>query len=123
MAQDDADEIDLGNLPEQPTESITREDIGPAQTTEEINLDLPTQPTGLITRVAIEARQEIVRGRLAQWLTWIFAGVLLLSLVIPAIPKIPGDWSHAKEWLQIALPATTALLGSAMGFYFGQKNN
>jgi hypothetical protein len=31
-------------------------------------------------------------------------------------------WPDAKDWLQALLPAETALLGSAIGFYFGSKH-
>lgn len=31
------------------------------------------------------------------------------------------DWTHVKALLDILVPAETALLGSAVGFYFGTK--
>jgi len=43
------------------------------------------------------------------------AGAVLLSYL-----EI-DSWTEAKEWLQIVLPATTALLGAAIGFYFGTR--
>jgi len=61
-------------------------------------------------------KQERVRGWLAIGFGVIFAAVLLLPLLFI------DDWANAQEWLQAALPAVTGLLGSAMGFYFGQKN-
>jgi len=65
----------------------------------------------------IQDKQERVRGRLAIGFGVIFAAVLLLPLLFI------DDWANAQEWLQATLPAVTGLLGSAMGFYFGQRNN
>ena len=32
-------------------------------------------------------------------------------------------WQNSSEWFQAALPATVSLLGSALGFYYGEKRN
>jgi hypothetical protein len=32
-------------------------------------------------------------------------------------------WQNSSEWFQAALPATVSLLGSALGFYYGDKRN
>ena len=34
-----------------------------------------------------------------------------------------GHWQNSSEWFQAALPATVSLLGSALGFYYGDKRN
>lgn len=65
----------------------------------------------------LRLRQEAVRGILAIRFGIIFAGVVGLPI------WFIYTWSEAQEWLQFTLPAVTGLLGSAMGFYFGQRNN
>ena len=94
---------------------------------EDVTLDLtpfvnvPATP-GLSPQArTIQEKQENVRGRLAQGLTIIFAVVLILPFVLHMFS--PDSWDNAQEWLQVTLPAITGLLGSAMGFYFGQRNN
>jgi hypothetical protein len=32
-----------------------------------------------------------------------------------------NNWVNVKDWLQIMLPAQTALFGAAIGFYFGNS--
>ncbi|HET7014121.1 MAG TPA: hypothetical protein VFI65_09425 [Streptosporangiaceae bacterium] len=32
-------------------------------------------------------------------------------------------WQNSSEWFQAALPATVSLLGSALGFYYGEKRH
>lgn len=61
--------------------------------------------------------QELVRSGLA------IALVLLLMLVIVlSFAKVGTDgWADTKSFLEIIVPALIALLGSAMGFYFGSR--
>jgi len=63
--------------------------------------------------------QEFVRAGLA----FIFAALLFI-IVILAFRTVGSDpdWDNTKELLQVLLPAVTALLGSALGFYFGARN-
>lgn len=63
--------------------------------------------------------QEFVRGALA----FTFAA-LLFVVVILAFRSVYNDaeWKNTKELLQVLLPAITALLGSALGFYFGARS-
>lgn len=56
------------------------------------------------------------------------AGLALISLVLVAATVIMGwissggeHWDNAQQWLQAVLPAETAIVGSALGFYFGDK--
>ena len=61
--------------------------------------------------------QEVVRASLA-----IFFAIILLVTIIYAFANVSGpDWTNVKELVQILLPAETALLGSAVGFYFGSQ--
>ena len=46
---------------------------------------------------------------------------LLALTVVFAFLKVSGQgWTNTQELLQVLLPAETALLGSAVGFYFGK---
>jgi len=105
---------------------------GPPQEDGELNIDLPEpepkpepepEPRELyietIDRASItgiELGQEWIRGFLAIAFAAVFTAVVLIPLAFI------DTWPEAREWLQAALPAVTALLGSAMGFYFGQRN-
>jgi hypothetical protein len=61
-------------------------------------------------------RMEAMQSLLAL----IFAGLLLIVVVWSFANTYGGDaWQRTKELLDILLPAITALLGSAVGFYFG----
>ena len=51
-----------------------------------------------------------------------FTALLALTILI-SFAFVAGDhWAHAKELLQIAVPAEVGLLGAAVGFYFGANN-
>jgi hypothetical protein len=72
--------------------------------------------TGARRRLAIqEAGREVVRLLPAGALVFILAVVIFFSF-----QKV-DNWDQTKELLQILLPAVTALLGSAVGFYFGTR--
>jgi hypothetical protein len=59
--------------------------------------------------------QEIVRALALLFLLLIFIGIIFWSFMNAGTTH----WNDTKELLQIILPAVTALLGSAFGFYFG----
>jgi hypothetical protein len=62
---------------------------------------------------------EVIRAVL----TLIFAFFLLIVIVWGFLTASGGQetWTATKELLQLLLPAITALLGSAVGFYFGTQ--
>jgi hypothetical protein len=62
---------------------------------------------------------EVIRALL----TLIFALFLLIVIVWGFVNARGGQeiWTATKELLQLLLPAITALLGSAVGFYFGTQ--
>jgi len=64
------------------------------------------------------AVQEFVRASIA----FAFVGLLFFT-VVWAFRYVDDDaaWVNTKELLQVLLPAETALLGSAVGFYFGSR--
>lgn len=62
---------------------------------------------------------EAVQGLLA----YLFA-IFLLIIIVWSFWNTGGDgevWTRTTELLDILLPVITSLLGSAVGFYFGQK--
>ena len=69
----------------------------------------------------LSRQQEKIRGRLALILTIIFGILVLLPLVFWFV-LVDLKGLDINTWLQTALPAVTALLGSAMGFYFGTRS-
>ena len=60
--------------------------------------------------------EEFVRAGLAVLLLLLVAAVILIALMKTE------TWADTKELLDIALPALTGLLGSAVGFYFGTRS-
>ena len=102
---------------EEPPEVI---ELEPFSDADDIPIQLTTITGDIPVRMIgeeIPRRQERTRGYLAIALTVIFAGVLFVPFFVI------DRWADSKEWLQSALPAVTGLLGSAFGFYFGQRNN
>ncbi len=65
-----------------------------------------------------EPRRDWVRAAIT------FALILaFLAIIAFALYSTHGDFEKTKEMLDKLLPALTALIGSALGFYFGSKNN
>jgi hypothetical protein len=65
--------------------------------------------------VGIIGREEFVRALLAGVFVVIFGATVIAAFMFVG----SAAWPNVKELLQILLPAETALLGSAVGFYFG----
>lgn len=61
--------------------------------------------------------EDHVRSALTNWLAGSYSVALAITLTIAAL----GGWASVKEWLQIVLPTLTAILASAIGFYFGSE--
>ena len=78
---------------------------------------LPDLPKAAKTDIAKE--REAVRGTVTYLLMLLLAVVLLLGFY--AAMQSEETWINVEDWLQTAVPAITALLGSAMGFYFGSQ--
>ncbi len=91
---------------EPPTEAVVP--------TEQINVpDLPATPP----RERPWTPEDTTRGWLAGGFLLVFAG----TIVWACWSATGSHWNTAKELLQLLLPAETALLGGAVGFYFGAK--
>jgi hypothetical protein len=58
---------------------------------------------------------------LRQLLSILFFALFAATVILSFFHLSTADWANTKEWLQVTLPAETALLGSATGFYFGAK--
>jgi hypothetical protein len=51
-----------------------------------------------------------------------FAGLLALTIVLVYLGPLFGQsWAQLMQWLQVILPVETLLLGSTVGFYFGNR--
>jgi hypothetical protein len=51
-----------------------------------------------------------------------FAALLALTIVLAyGSPILGQSWAQIMQWLQVILPVETVLLGSAIGFYFGNR--
>ena len=61
------------------------------------------------------------RAGLAWALVWIFGGTVAAVILIVALTS-PHPAAEVTEILKTLVPAETALLGSAVGFYFGTRN-
>ena len=66
---------------------------------------------------SIQIQQERMRGYIAIILVGSFSVLLFMPLLFIT------NWAETKEWFQLVLPSIAALLGSAMGFCFGSRNN
>ena len=52
-----------------------------------------------------------------------FAVLLALTIVLAyGSPLFGQNWAQIMQWLQVILPVETVLLGSAVGFYFGNRH-
>ena len=61
-------------------------------------------------------RQLFIAG-----ISLVFIAILCLTIIY-AFVNIGGEnWKNAKELLQVLLPVETALIGSAIGYYFGTQ--
>ncbi len=84
-------------------------------------LELPeTEDGGRVVEEGAGRRlifQEAVRASLA----FTFAGILVVTIVFAFLNVNSSSWTNTKELLQLLLPAEMALLGSAVGFYFGAR--
>ncbi|SRR5258708_6229469 len=70
----------------------------------------------------VEKQHDWVRTIITCSFVFIFAITVIAAFAIVAWAG--PSWANTKELIQLLLPAETALLGSAVGFYFGsQKAN
>ena len=68
-----------------------------------------------------EQQHDIVRTIITCSFILIFFLTIIASFVI--VIWFNSSWASAKELIQLLLPAETALMGSAIGFYFGSQKS
>ena len=56
-------------------------------------------------------------------LALLFFGLFAATVLLSFLHLNTSGWKDTEQWLQVILPAETALLGSATGFYFGTKKS
>lgn len=78
---------------------------------------LPPLPVEERGKSRVTLRDATVRQALAL----LFFGLFAVTVVLSFVKLGSASWQNTKDWLQIILPAETALLGSATGFYFGTR--
>lgn len=100
----------------------------------------PTELSSLIPSVGekltLSERQEVTRSKLATFLIWILAGtltasfslILLLIIMTTFVDErkatnLEKTSTLVKDLITFILTAQTGLIGTALGFYFGSKNN
>ncbi len=86
--------------------------------------DLPAgEPVALETPASrnvqffVQFARELVRGSLAFGLLILFAGTVWFCIKQVGTPA----WKDTKDLLAVLLPTESALLGSAIAFFFGGK--
>jgi len=70
-------------------------------------------------KTILKLRQDLIRSIIALTFVAIFALTIILAFMVVIL--FNGDWATTKDLLQLLFPAETALIGSAVGFYFGAK--
>jgi hypothetical protein len=95
-----------------PAQQEASEDIGaPSNDPRYVGISRPTHT-------------DVTRRKIALWLVGIFGFTVFGSFVAWFIPPVivAGKAIVVQELIQLLLPVESALLGSAMGFYFGSKS-
>jgi hypothetical protein len=82
-------------------------------TIEKLDRDRVKEQSPLLDMV----KEEVIRAAVALLLILLFAAVVVGGYLRAK------TWADTKELLDVVMPAVTALLGSALGFYFGKKGD
>jgi hypothetical protein len=82
----------------------------------------PVRVTSVVPAESTPTNERITRETVRWVLASILAGTFLLTVAAAFAGAQWGhQWANVREWLQAVLPAETAILGSAIGFYFGTQ--
>jgi hypothetical protein len=100
-------------MPENSGHELDVEDIS---TAEPVAVESPTSRKA---EFFLQIGREAVRGSLAFGLLVLFGLTVWMGVKQIGTPS----WTDAKEMLQILLPPESALLGSAIAFFFGGKGS
>lgn len=82
----------------------------------------PVRVTAVVPAESTPTNERVTRERVRWVLASILAGTFLLTVAAAYAGALwDSRWANVREWLQAVLPAETAILGSAIGFYFGTQ--
>lgn len=99
----------------------------PSKPADEPSKPATTAVTGPLTVPSLRTERlvgsRLVEDRARTFLSRMFAIAFAATIVGGFIGAFSSHWAEVKELLQVLLPAETGLLGSALGFYFGQSKN
>lgn len=71
----------------------------------------------------IEERRETTRGEIARLLVRLLVGLSTAALLLVACSSLfQIAIADIKEMMSILFPSTVALVGTVLGFYFGEKS-
>lgn len=68
-------------------------------------------------------REPTFEDKARLYLAYLFVAIFALTILFACIAVLlnHNTWPNMKELLSVIMPAETALLGAATGFYFGAK--
>jgi hypothetical protein len=100
--------------------SISNQPIGNQESPDQpLQVAIENAPTPTLIPFRILERQDWVRSITTIGFVSVFGLTVIFSFLVIFFG---ANWVSAKELIQLLLPAETALLGSALGFYFGSRS-
>jgi hypothetical protein len=81
----------------------------------------PVRVTSVVPAESRATNERITRERVRYVLASILALTFLFTVAAAYAGAWDSKWANVGQWLQAVLPAETAILGSAIGFYFGTQ--
>jgi hypothetical protein len=84
------------------------------------NLDIGDVSSRQVPISDVQGRLRVEAAARAS-LALFFTALLIVTVVLAFHHVGQKDWENAKDLVEILIPAETALLGSAVGFYFGSR--
>lgn len=88
----------------------------------ELDLSIGDISTSPVQLKRVEGR--LIYADLARMLlALLFAFLFGATVVLAYLGAQGAHWDTTQKWLQVVLPAETAVLGSAVGFYFGARKD
>src|SRR6266508_1266321 len=77
------------------------------------------------TLPVLEQRVSEVRPRapkVRSGIAYAFTALFAVTAILGFAASLTSHWEQAKEWLQFVIPVESAVLGYAVGYYFGKRN-
>ena len=103
----------------EPDKNYFEEELQPLPKASPPNLVGPLRPVVKTAVYNPEKQRDFVRTLTTFGFILVFALTIIAALYV--VIWHGTSWSQTKELLELLLPAETALIGSAVGFYFGSK--